>query len=140
MYGFSGALVGPHTGHSSTSIRLCDELLWVRKQEFEGRDISSLLAGACSVQSNTCAPATTADERGRRLLVEVLNKENIDPHLSGHSMLVPGAGRWMSERADAAEGGTNCKRILWFMGLRAEAAAQFEYYRCVDQWMTGSYT
>lgn len=71
---------------------------------------------------------TAADERGRRLLVEVLNKENINPSTSGHSMLLPGAGRWMAERAQVASG-NNCKRILWFMGLRAEAAAQFEYYR-----------
>ncbi len=28
-------------------LRLCDELLWVRKQQFEGKDISSLLAGMC---------------------------------------------------------------------------------------------
>lgn len=74
-----------------------------------------------------------ADERGRSLLVEVLNKENINPSSSGHSMLLPGAGRWMTERAGAIQAppGGNCKRILWFMGLRAEAAAQFEYYRCV---------
>lgn len=80
------------------------------------------------IPAHTCI---IADERGRRLLVEVLNKETIDPNSGGHSMLLPGAGRWLSERASASEPApsSSCKRILWFMGLRAEAAAQFEYYR-----------
>ncbi len=73
------------------------------------------------------------DERGRRLLMEVLSKETLEStNSNGHSMLLPGAGRWLAERSlPSAEGGAPCKRLLWFMGLRAEEAAQFEYYRYV---------
>lgn len=99
--------------------RLCEELLWVRKHPFHGADLHSLFQ----------------DESQREAIYNLLAREGAFPG-SNETLLQSSIGtQILAEQAarqraveDQTLGGS-CKKLLWFMGLRAEDASQFEYYR-----------